>query len=179
MRPDEYFPSHYRDDLRLFSAIDVPRHGPFGILCGMTLGRLFEPGQPEKYADPEGFLCMLWLLNLAHQGIYTYFPSDYQRWLTVCEPFPDLRGCSSCHGGVCTPDALLRFARDPSYITLARPFELHDVKVREFFQFFFTKYLGVIVQDDGAAVNGFSAPELLERLCSDLASPEVSRYARG
>ena len=176
MKPEEYFPRHYSEDIRVFAIWDVPPHGPFGVLCGWTLGRLFESGQPEKYADPEGFLCMLWLLNLAHQGIYTYFPIAYRRWLFFSEPFPNLRACVSFHGGLSTPGSLLLFARSPDYIPGAKPLELDDRRVRAFYQFFFDQYVGKFAQDACEGIP-FSLAELLTKLRNDPHCPEVSRYA--
>lgn len=173
MKPDEYFLSFYRADVRVFAKEDVPFHGPFWMLCGRTLGRLFEPGQPEKYADPEGFLCMLWLLNLAHQGIYTYFPSSYWCWRAFCEPFPDLRACAYYHGGIFTPGHLLSFAKDPSYVPRARSFDLEDNKVRAYFYYFFDEYLGRLAHLDPT---GFSPSGLLDKLRNDPASTEVLHY---
>ena len=38
MNPGEYFSNHYINDLRLFAdGSDTPSHGPFGLLCGLTI----------------------------------------------------------------------------------------------------------------------------------------------
>ena len=178
MEPHEYFPRHYRNDVHLFAETDVPPHGPFGLLCGWTLERLFAPGQPEKYADPEGFLCMLWLLNLAHQGMYTYFFNAYRRWLEFCEPFPDLRACPSHHGGLFTPGHLLRYAlvyrSMPGAITL----ELHEKRVHAFFNFFFNQYLGTLSQQGPYRTLRFSPMDLLAKLRADPDCAEVSRFEK-
>lgn len=177
MEPDEYFPRHYRDDVRVFWGSMVhPHHGPWWMLCGRTLERLFRSGQREKYADPEQFLCALWLLNLTHQGIRTYFPDVYQQWILFSESFPDLRGCHFAHGGVRTPGSLLVFARDPSYIR-AKPLELDERRVRAFLYFFFNRYLGQLTPQDHSGIREFSPAELLGRLRDDPDCPEVSRYA--
>lgn len=176
MEPNEYFPGSYRDDVRAFAKTNVPAHGPFWMLCGRTLGRLFDPGQPEKYVDPEGFVCMLWLLNLAHQGIYTYFPQVYWQWMSFSESFPDLRGCPFYHGNLLTPGSLLRFARDPGYIPHAKPLELDEKRVRAFFNFFFNDYLSGLNGQYPPGVRRFSPTELLAHLRNDPSCTEVSCY---
>lgn len=147
------------------------------MLCGMTLGRLFQPGAPNKYADPAGFLCVLYELNLMHQGVYTYFPDDHHRWVSLSEPFPDLRGCPSHHGGVATPGSLLRFAEDPSYIPGAESILLQLERVQDFTHLLFQVYLPTLEQiADFAAL---SSSRLLTRLRADPDASEFSRYASG
>ena len=177
MSPAEYFPDHYRIDLHVSTKGTVPDHGPYWMLCGMTLGRLFEQGQPEKYTDPVAFLYTLYELNLIHQGIYKYFRGDYLHWLDVCEPFPDLRGCPSHHGGIFTPDSLIHFAKDPSCVPRAKPLDLQDEIGREFARFFLGTYLKNLCEL--APFSRFTPSELVEHLRTDTSCAEFSRYATG
>lgn len=177
MHPAEYFPKSYRSDLRVFTKGATPDHGPYWMLCGVTLGRLFEQGQPEKYADPVAFLCVLYELNLIHQGIYKYFRGDYLRWLEVSEPFPDLRGCPSHHGGIFAPDSLIRFAKNPSYISRSESLDLRDEQLREFTCFFFGVYLRDLY--DPVPFSRFTPSLLIGRLRADTSCAEFSRHAKG
>lgn len=177
MHPAEYFPKSYRSDLQVFTKGAIPDHGPYWMLCGMTLGRLFEQGQPERYADPVAFLYVLYELNLIHQGIYKYFRGDYPRWLEVSDPFPDLRGCPSHHGGVFTPDSLIRFAKDPSYVPRAKSLDFQDEQGQEFTCFFFGTYLRNLCES--APFSRFMSSELVELLKADPHCVKFSKYAEG
>lgn len=175
MAPSEYFPAQYRADLSIFAEGEVPDQGPFWMLCGMTLGRLFEPGRPERYFDSCAFLCVVYGLNLMHQGVYTYFPDDHQRWVSLVEPFPDLRGCPTHHGSVSTPGSLLRFADDPSYIPGAKPIFLNPERVCDFTRILFRVYLPRLSEHAGFV--GLTPSRLFEKLRADPDCREFSRYA--
>jgi hypothetical protein len=176
MNAVKYFPDRYRADLQFFAEGDIPHHGPFWMLCGMTLGRVFEPGNIDKYTDPACFLCVLYELNLLNQGIYTYFPEDHPLWIATCEPFPDIRGCSYGHGGFThAPASILRFSDDPRYIPGARPIPISHQKLCEFTDFFVRNYLPVVCEQ--SPFRALTSLALVERLVSDGDCPEFSQYA--
>lgn len=179
MTPEEYFPELYRHDVEIFwRGSEHPSRGPWGLLCGRTLSWLLGPGEREKYIDPEYFLYALWLLNLSYQKILSYTSGDrHWKWLSFGESFPDLCGCHFAHGNVTTPDSLLRFARDPSYIPRAKPLELHEARARAFVHFFFHQYLSRFKLPNPDGGQGFSSAEMLERLRNDPGCPELARYA--
>jgi hypothetical protein len=145
------------------------------MLCGMTLGRVFEPGQPQRYADPAGFLCALYYLNLINQGVHSYFRADHPRWTTLCEPFPDLRGCSVHHGGVSSPGEIIRFAKSPFYVTGAEPISVSEGLLRAYAVVFFRVYVPAICARERFEL--LSANALTRKLQSDPDCPEFSRYA--
>ncbi len=176
MQSNIYFPERYRADLRIFSNCEVPKHGPFWMLCGWTLGGLLEPGCVERYASPEGFLCSIYHLNLLHQGIYTYFREDYAKWIALCESFPDLRGCHSYHGGVRSPASLINFAKRPSYIPGAKPLSLTDELLMEFNDYFFHQYLRALCQQEKFI--HLSSDGLAARLREDPACREFANYMK-
>lgn len=173
MQPNVYFPAKYHTDLRVFSNGEVPTHGPFWMLCGWTLGGFLEPGRIKQYDSPEGFLCSIYQLNLLHQGIYTYFREDYPKWTALCEPFPDLRGCHSHHGGVSSPASLINFVKNPSYTLGSKPLYLTDELLLEFTDYFFHHYLRSLCQK-GKFVH-LSSDGLAARLRGD---PDCGGYAK-
>ena len=176
MNAVEYFPDHYRADLRVFAEGNIPDHGPFWMLCGWTLGRLFEPGNVDKYCDPAGFLCALYELNLLNQGVHSYFPEDHALWLANSEPFPDIRGCSHGHGGFThAPASILRFSENPRYIPGAQPIPISQERLREFTAFFVRTYLPAVCKH--SPFRALSPLPLIEQLVSDGDCPEFSRYA--
>lgn len=179
MTPEEYFPELYRQDVEVFwRGMEHPSRGPWWMLCGRTLERLLGPGEREKYIDPELFLYALWLLSLTQQNIRMYSSGDcYEQWILLSESFPDLRGCHYAHGNVNSPDSLLQFARDPSYIPRAKPLMLDEARARAFVHFFFHQYLGQLMQPDPDSGRAFSPAEMLERLRNDPGCPELARYA--
>ena len=174
MNPSSYFPEHYRADLRVFAGNTVPAHGSFGVLCGMTLGNVFEPGRREQYVGPEDFLCALYYLNVLSQGIYTYFPMDHAAWLANSESFPDVRACNHHHGGVSKPGDILRFARHPEYVTGAQALDLPVQLLCSYRDFFMQTYIpdrctrGLFTE--------LNARALLERLRQDADCPEWSTW---
>ena len=176
MNAVKYFPDCYRADLRFFAEGGILHRGPFRALCGMTLERVFEPGNIDKYSDPACFLCVLYELNLLNQGIHAYFPEDHPRWITTCEPFPDIRGCSYGHGGFThAPASILRFSDDPSYIPGARPIHISRERLREFTDFFVRNYLSVVCEQ--SHFRALTPLALVERLVSDGDCPEFSQFA--
>lgn len=84
--PGKYFPSHYRQDLGVFvDAVEIPRNGPFGVLCGRTLGNLFEPSKRPRFASPSGFL---WCLYESAEPRHLHSLSvSIQRMVCQCRPF--------------------------------------------------------------------------------------------
>jgi hypothetical protein len=175
MNAAEYFPHHYRADLRFFSQSEVPRNGSFSVLCGWTLVHVFLPENTEKYADPASFLCVLYELNLLNQAIYTYFPADHGRWLRSCEPFPDTRNCGWGHGGMShDPGSILRFSENPFGIADARPLSISNEKLNEYTNYFF----GEVLRSECERMTFWTLrPEtLIERLMSDNDCPEFSKY---
>lgn len=177
MKAADYFPRHYRADLQVFAEAEVPEHGPFWMLCGLTLGRVFEPGRLESYVDAARFLCTVYELNLLNQGIHRYFPDHHFRWLAVCEAFPDIRGCSYGHGGFThAPSSIIRFSHDPSYIPGSRPIPISGELLREFTDFFFREYLSALC-DRSTNFGMLTTGALVERLLRDTDCPEFSTYA--
>ncbi len=173
MNPGEYFSDHYINDLRLFAGgSDMPTHGPFGLLCGLTIGMIFEPNKIGEYSDPVGFLCSLYALNLLNQGIYTYFPEYHSRWLSRVAPFVDVRTCYAGHGGFYNhPDAIIRFARNPSYIPRAKPMPIDD-QLGSYVSFFLNRYLPDLMTQGshGTTIEGdhhFTSSALTNRLMRD------------
>ena len=169
-----YFPVHYRSDLLVFAEQDIPSSGPFWMLCGMTLGRVFEPGRPERYADPSGFLSVLYYLNLISQGVHTYFRADHGQWLALSEPFADVRGCPSHHGGVSKPGSIIHFAKSPDYVSGAEPICLEDELLRGYAMLFFQSYIpGVCAKAHFAALE---SKALAQHLLRDPGCPEFAVY---
>jgi hypothetical protein len=165
--PSLYFPDQYLNDLRAFNqGMEVPEHGPFWKLCGMTAGNLFEPEKVKHFGSPSDFLCCLYFLNLLNQGIYTYYRERHSDWLNICAPFVDILGCSYGHGGwTHSPDSILRFARNPSYIPRAQPVEITSEQLRSYTQFFFFEYLESIFATQHQQL--FNSGELLKQLQVD------------
>ena len=166
MLPSEYLPTQYLHDLSIFNGgKELPEHGPFWMLCGMTIGNLFEPEKRFLFTNPSGFLCSLYALNLLNQGIYTYFPDLLNQWSSKVIPFVDIRGCHSGHGGFThAPNSILTFSRNPSYIPRARPIEL-DKDIMDYTQYFFFAYLPTIF--DGQEGRSLEPSILLDYLKSD------------
>jgi hypothetical protein len=172
-----YFPLSYRSDLLVFAEKDVPAHGPFGCLCGMTLGRVLEPSRPERYANAEDFLCTLYYLNLFHQGIHEYFSADHTNWLAHTESFPDIRACTYHHGGVSKPGDIIRFARSPQYIPGAQSLRLPDQLLHEYATFFLREFVPGLC--GRLQFRTLSANALREHLIHDRDCSEFSLYAGG
>ena len=145
MSPQEYFPSIYRDDLRIFADwknLTIPDYGPFDQLCGWTVGALFEPTQRIKYASPSDFICCLYALNLLNQSLYSMHGDYYYEWCAKSEPFIDSRGCKSGHGGFTSaPNSILRFARDPSYVPRATQVDISNEQIMIYLDYFCAEYL--------------------------------------
>jgi len=177
VKPAAYFRQHYRSDLSVYSGtVVVPKHGPYWMLCGMTLGNVFEPGRPELFASAAGFLCTAYTLNLLNQGIYRYFRDDHLVWLATCPPFVDTRGCYSGHGGVThTPNSIIRFAHDPSYIPGAMPIPLTKELLRKFGTFFIHDYLSEVRMR--ASFRTLTPTDLVNCLRSDASCPEFGASA--
>ena len=145
MSPQKYFPSIYRDDLRIFAGwknLTIPDYGPFDQLCGWTVGALFEPTQRIKYASPSDFICCLYVLNLINQSLYSMHSDYYYEWCAKSEPFINSRGCKSGHGGFTSaPNSILRFAKDPSYVPRATPVAISNEQIMIYLDYFCAEYL--------------------------------------
>ena len=176
MTPAEYFPEAYRADLRVFAQRAIPEHGPFWMLCGMTLGGLFDPHRRGLYQDAAGFVCSVYALNLLDQALHCYFPGVHARWLAASEPFPDVRECSYGHGGVgFIPGSVLRFARDPGYIPRAEPIAITDERLADFTQLVFERYLS---PESEPALRRSIQSQLVDRLLQDPDCPEFAEFWR-
>ena len=143
-------------------------------LCGWTFGGLFEPKQIVQFVDPVAFLCVLYELNLLNQGINSYFTEGYE-WQTISEPFPDIRGCMTYHGGIThKPNSILEFAARSGYIPGMKPVIVPLAKLREFTQHFIHGYLG-----DVCRVRHFSnltPDKLIVKLVDDPDCPEFRQF---
>jgi hypothetical protein len=148
--PQNYFPQQYLGDLGTFcQGHSVPPHGPFWMLCGMTMGNLFEPQNRELFTNPADFLCCLYGLNRINEVIYNHFCHLHAYWCSKSAPFVDCTGCDHYHGGwLGNPDSILQFAQDPSYIPRARPVKIPEDRLQDFTQFFFFEYLPSIFSKD-------------------------------
>ena len=166
MSPIEYFPALYRCDLAVFAgSAEIPLHGPFGALCGMTVGNLFEPAKRNAFKSASGFLCTQYALNLLDQAVYTYHPSLLSTWRLRVDPFVDIRGCHAGHGGwTHQPRSVLAFARRPSHVPRAQPVELED-ELPAYVRFFFFDYLPSVL--DAANHESISPTDLLGALQRD------------
>lgn len=142
-----YSHEHYRHDLSVFCSraikdIEVPEHGPFWMLCGMTMGCLYDPQNRDSFMSPSDFLCYLYELNIINQGIYTYYPTLHFEWCQSSLPFINSRGCSYGHGGwTSRPNAILHFAENPSYISGAKPVDISRNQLVNYTNSFFFDYL--------------------------------------
>jgi hypothetical protein len=176
--PHDYFPLAYCEDLKAFSgASKVPSHGPFGLLCGRTMGALFEPANRDKYRSATGFLCTLYCLNLLHQGIYTHFPSAFNVWAIRVAPFVDARGCTHAHGGWNgLPNAILAFAQDPSYIPSAVPVHIENSDLSQYLSYFLFEYLPTVLPSY-ESMHLVDPTELLSRLRGDDDCAEIRQIA--
>ena len=164
-----YIQNDYLNDLRVFDGDDIPQHGSFGMLCGMTMGKLFEPQNCSRFTNPSYFLCCLYELNLINQGIYTFRRDLHFEWQESSLPFLDCRGCDSGHGGwLCRPNAILTFAADPSYVPRATPVEISNELLKDFTKYFFEHYLVDVF--DQTTLN---SNEFLARIIGDSSCPEV------
>jgi hypothetical protein len=155
----------------------------------MTLGRLFEPERRATFVSPSDFLCCQYYLNILHQGIYTYYREHHAMWRLGGIAFLDLRGCKYGHGGFNTgPAAILRFARDPSYVPDAQPIEIARKQLKQYMQYFFFDYVPSVyrceflqLQPAGACHAGLASPidprELLRRLSDDPDCLELRTFA--
>jgi hypothetical protein len=180
MEPATYFYQHYGDDLKVFAEDRVPLHGPFEGLCGMTLGRVFEPEYRKRYAAPDHFLCVVYFLNVLYQGVHAYFRSDYALWTSLSEPFPDVRNTCG-HGGVSKPVDILRFARDPGYVPRATPLDLPKSLLAAYQGFFRHTYVPRLCElgRSGGGFEALNPGALWERLSEDLDTPEWQTFAGG
>ena len=162
-----YFPAQYLHDLGVFyQGNDVPQHGPFWKLCGMTAGNLFEPERVKLFTSPSDFLCCLYFLNLLNQSIFTYFRKHHPYWAASCAPFVDTLGCSYGHGGwTHSPNSILRFAKDPSYIPRAQPIGITEEHLTNYARFFFSEYLESIFSDQ--CQEALNSSDLLKHLRDD------------
>ena len=177
MVPEEYFPTTYLHDLGVFykDREPVPQHGRLGMLCGMTMGNLFEPDRRPQFASPEDFLCSLYVLNVINQGIHTYFPTLHSAWRRRSAPFIDTRGCSYGHGGWSgAPHSILRFAKDPSYIPGAEPVTLTNEELTQYTRFFLFRYLPSVLGDDGR--DKLTPKGLLGHLMNDADCGEIRHF---
>ena len=178
MSPQEYFPSIYRNDLRVFSewkSLTIPDYGPFDQLCGWTVGALFEPTQRIKYASPSDFICCLYALNLLNQSLYSMHSDYYYEWCAKSEPFIDSRGCKSGHGGFTSaPNSILRFARDPSYVPRATPVEISNDQIQSYIRYFFNEYLNQKILSESFRKEDFV--KFIEMLESDPDCDKLKRY---
>ncbi len=172
--PLNYISQHYLNDLRVFHGEDIPQHGSFGMLCGMTMGKLFEPQCRVKFTSPSDFLCCLYELNLIYRGISRYYGNLRTDWIISNPPFIDCGGCSSGHGGWLRgqPNSILRFARDPSYVSGAQPVEITNEQLKGYTQYFLGDHLTKIF-----AREILDPDELLARLIEDPSSSEVRNFA--
>ena len=175
MVPIEYFPKHYLDDLKKFDENpEIPSHGPFSLLCGMTMGNLFSPSRRGTYSSPTDFLCCLYSLNLVNQGIYTYNRNLHGYWSQYSVPFLDCRGCSHGHGGwTNTPNSILRFSEDPSFVTNAQPIEIPDYHLASYINYFVREYLPSIFERNN--VFKIDIEDLFGKLKTDPNCSELDR----
>lgn len=172
--PLNYIAQDYRHDLSVFYQGDeVPKHGPFWMLCGRSMGNLFEPQNRIQFNSPSDFLCCLYELNLIDQGIFNYYPALHIDWRMSCLPFIDSRGCNYGHGGFTSnPNSILRFAQDPSYIPRAQPVAISSDQLKSYTGFFFFDYLPGILDS-----HKLDPEELLAQLKDDPSCPEIRDFA--
>jgi hypothetical protein len=178
MRPDEYFFDYYAQDLHFFAFDwDIPEHGPFGGLCGWTMGRLFDPSRVIQFIDPVGFLSTLYFLNLINQGIYTYLPEYREKWLFRAPSFVNILNCTCGHGGFSyRPNSIIRFTQNPSYVSKAKALPM-DAALPKYANFFFYDYIpNVMFSKHSKPDKHLFTHILLNNLISDLDCPELLKY---
>lgn len=151
---------HYRSDLAVFcEAVEAPpESGPFYTLCGLTMENLFR--KHERFADPVGFMCVQYVLNLLDQGIHTCFPEFKDEWRHESPPFLDLRACHSGHGGFSrSPGSIVWFVRNRWELPEAATINW-DQCIGLYLQFFFEQYLPEVLP-------GLDVARLLKELIGD------------
>lgn len=154
MKPSEYFPQLYLDDLATF--------GGYGF-CGMTMESIFKPKHREEYICVEDFINSVYQLNLMGQGIYTYFPTDFRRWRNIVAKYPDCR-CSAFHGGVNTPDSILDYIESQSSFVI-ESIEIDNNALQLYSKHFFFDYLKEL--DEKANFRTLTPEGLINRLKRD------------
>lgn len=169
-----YLHKDYLQDLSVFcQGKEIPQYGPFWMLCGMTMGKLFEPENRTNFNSPANFICYLYGLNLIDQGVHYYYPSLLADWRLSSLPFLDSRGCNQGHGGWAgKPNSILHFAKDPSYISRAQPIDIPNELLKSYIKYFLFSYLSSIF--DKRTLN---PEELLARLRSDPDCEEVRVFS--
>lgn len=158
--PLVYTVRSYRIDLAVFceTAGAPPESGPFYCLCGWTMENLLK--NHERFADPVGFMCVQYALNLLDQGIYCHFPRLIGDWRRASPPFLDLRACHAGHGGLSgRPQSILWFVRERWTLPDAESVDW-DRCVFSYLRFFLDQYLP-------AALPELPVAQLLQALVAD------------
>lgn len=126
MKPEEYFPDLYMEDLKRFLGEHInPEDG--GMLCGAVLSA-FNNGKVELLSYND-FFCCQYVFNLLNQGIHCYghlIDNDLSRPQI---PFLNVLLCDIAHGGMIRPKGILRHVR------------LSDELLKEYMCYFFYDYM--------------------------------------
>ena len=128
MKPEQYFPEIYKEDLRAILRLDDKSILRGGMLCGGTFIHIKK--HEVNIKGYEEFFCCQYSLNLINQGIHCYFRSDEISWHRKSYPFLDMRMCSVHHGGIFFPKDILRHVK------------IRKEKLSEYIEYFLFNYLG-------------------------------------
>ena len=190
MKPKRYFSSFYHKDLSRFfytySGEKLPRNGPIGMLCGLTLeDRMLYPGKWVYYNSPADFVCCQYVFCIINLGIYRYFPDSHLEWCKRAKPFLDSTTCPTDHGAF-NSEPYRIIEQTNSFITKFRhhfeavgkriipldkrgefevfPYEvISEEKLKEYVEFYFHEYLKKLNISENIT------DELIEKLKKDSA----------
>lgn len=164
MRPENYYPAKYLDDLVNYSKISSTA---FYDLCPLILGEQFKNNKHINYISIKDFFTCQYCLNLISQAIHSNIPKQYQNWQDNSEKFLNIQGCyaHSFGGGVSRPIDLVTFLRGYQV-------NIEQAQMLEYFGFF----LDVVLKE---ALPGFPVNDLVRKLLLDQDCIEIHSYLHG